>query len=120
MLQMWTVLTLQERLCCQIRPFQERFKLEEAYDEGPVLGLSKRINGPCIRNNLVKNTPPGLFGKPTEATVILEGKEIPTLLDTGSTVSTISESYFKEHLACSIPLKTIDEILDIECAGGTQ
>jgi hypothetical protein len=52
--------------------------------------------------------------------VILEGIETGALLDTGSTVSTISESYYQQHLACSIQLKTIKEILDIECAGGSN
>jgi hypothetical protein len=55
-----------------------------------------------------------------DTSVILEGIETGALLDTGSTVSTISESYYQQHLACSIQLKTIKEILDIECAGGSQ
>jgi hypothetical protein len=45
---------------------------------------------------------------------------VGALLDTGSTVSTISESYYQQHIACSIQLKTIKELLDIECAGGSQ
>ena len=61
-----------------------------------------------------------MFGKPTESEIILEGKRIPALLDTGSTVSTISELYYKEHLESSIPLHTLDSILEIECAGGTD
>jgi hypothetical protein len=65
---------------------------------------------------------PGVFiftsiGQPTETSIILEGIETGALLDTGSAVSTISESYYQQHLACSIQLKTIKEILDIECAG---
>jgi hypothetical protein len=50
---------------------------------------------------------------------LLNGKEIPALLDTGSTVSTVSESCYCKHLASSIPLKSRDNILDVECAGGT-
>ena len=46
--------------------------------------------------------------------------ETGALIDTGYTVSTISESYYQQHLACSIQLKTIKEMLDIECAGGSQ
>ena len=86
-----------------------------------MLGFCKRIgNGPSIKNNLVRNTPTGLFGSPTETTVLLEGKEVPSLLDTGSTVSTLCESYYRKHLEQSIPLKEITSLLDIECAGGTQ
>jgi predicted aspartyl protease len=48
-------------------------------------------------------TPPGLYGTPTETNILLNGKEIPALLDTGSTVSTISESYYSKHLASTIP-----------------
>jgi hypothetical protein len=29
------------------------------------------------------------------------------------------ESYYSKHLASTIPLKSLDNILDIECAGGT-
>ena len=64
--------------------------------------------------------PPGIFGDPTESEIIIQGKKVPALLDTGSTVSTISESYYQEHLSSSIPLNTLDTMLDIECAGGTQ
>lgn len=96
------------------------FKLQKAYDEGPVLGLNNNINGPDIKKNPVKLTPPGLFGKATETTVILEGKQISSLLDTGSTVSTISESYYKRQLSDQIQLHKIESILEIECAGGTQ
>ena len=81
--------------------------------------MNSKINGPSIKNNLVK-IPPGLYGQPTETSVILEGIETGALLDTGSTVSTISELYYQQHLACSIQLKTIKEILDIEFAGGSQ
>jgi hypothetical protein len=49
----------------------------------------------------------------SNASVILEGIETGAFLDTGSTVSIISESYYQQH---SIQLKTIKEILDIECA----
>jgi hypothetical protein len=80
--------------------------------------LNRKINGPSIKNNLVK-IPPGLYGQPKETSVILEGIETGALLDTCSTVSTISESCY-QHLACSIKLKTIEDILDIECAGGSQ
>jgi hypothetical protein len=49
------------------RSLEERFKLQEAYDAGPVLGLNRKIIGPSIKNNLVK-IPPGLYGQPTAGT----------------------------------------------------
>ena len=39
-------------------------------------------------------------------------------MDTGSTVSTVSESFYRQHL--TTPLITIDRLLDIECADGQQ
>lgn len=62
--------------------------------------------------------PPGLFGKPTETEIYVDGILTPTLLDTGSTVSTISETFYREHI--SAPLNMIDSLLDIECADGQQ
>jgi hypothetical protein len=56
-------------------------------------------NGPSIKNILVK-IPPGLYGQPTETSVILEGIETTALLDTGSTVSTIWNVAFSGLLLC--------------------
>jgi hypothetical protein len=56
------------------------FKLQEACDAGPVLRLNRKINGSSIKNNLVK-IQPGLYGQPTETSVILEGIETGALLD---------------------------------------
>jgi len=39
------------------------------------------------------------------------------LLDTGSTVSTICRTFYEDHLK-HIPIQTLDEILNIECADG--
>jgi hypothetical protein len=78
--------------------------------------LIRRTSGPKVSR---VRTPPGLYGTPTETGILLNGKKIPALLDTGSTVSTISESYYSKHRATTIPLKSLDNILDIECAGGT-
>jgi hypothetical protein len=48
--------------------------------------------------------PSGLYGKPAKTSVILEGIETGALLDTGSTVSTISESYYQQHLEVGVVL----------------
>lgn len=41
-------------------------------------------------------------------------------MDTGSTVSTVSYSFFQEHLRHTSPLHELDLLLDIECADGQQ
>jgi hypothetical protein len=48
----------------------------------PGVFIFTSINGPSIKNNLVK-IPPGLYGQPTETSVILEGIETGALLDIG-------------------------------------
>ncbi len=58
-----------------------------------------------------------LVGRPNETDIILENLQCKALLDTGSTVSTICQSFYEEHLK-DIPLQTIDRILKVECAGG--
>lgn len=35
-----------------------------------------------------------MFGKPSEAEIIIHGRRVTALLDTGSTVSTISKSFY--------------------------
>ena len=95
---------------------QERFKLQEAYGGGPSLGLSCSTSGPTTKNQII---PPGLFGRPTETEVVLYGRTVKTLLDTGSTVSTISHSYYSTYMS-EVELQNLDTILDIECAGGQQ
>ena len=62
--------------------------------------------------------PPGLFGTPIEVQIKLNGNLTTALLDTGSTVSTVSENYYREHM--STPLITIEKMLDIECADGKK
>lgn len=108
-------------MSCETGPYKEAFKLEETWTRGPVLGFSRRIKDPTIKNNKVRTSiPPGMFGKPTETEIILEGKRITALLDTGSTVSTISKSFYTKELSHFIEMRHLNQILDIECAGGTQ
>ena len=111
---LWTRGTHSDWLSCAIG--SQTFKPQEGYAEGRVLGLIRRTSGPKVSR---VRTPPGLYGTPTKTGILLNGKEIPALLDTGSTVSTISESYYSKHLATTIPLKSLDNILDVACAGGT-
>ena len=99
-----------------LRPSRRGFKREEAYDEGPVLGFTQNFTqAPSIKNNLVKsNIPPGLLGQPAKTVVNLEGDSVFTLLDTGSTVSTLSQYYYEAYLSHAIPLQPMDTLLQIE------
>lgn len=118
MLQMWTVRTHKDRMSNNIRRNKEAFKREEVSEAGPSLGLCQAAPGPNITYEH-RRIPPGLFGKPTENVVVLYDKPVNTLLDTGSTVSTISETYYNQYLS-ELPLQNINTLLDIECAGGQQ
>ena len=110
---MWPIWTYQDRMQSKTWP-QQTFKPEQAYAKGTSIGLD-RSNVP---GHFKEQTPPGLFGKPTETDIFINNKPTPSLLDTGSTVSTVSESYFKEHI--SLPLENLDKRLDKECADGKQ
>ncbi|VDH97528.1 Hypothetical predicted protein [Mytilus galloprovincialis] len=59
----------------------------------------------------------GLLGSPNEVTVVINGFQAAALLDTGSTVSTVSQSFHRQYLADS-PIQTLNQILNIECADG--
>ena len=61
--------------------------------------------------------PAGLCGQPTEGSVSVEGVYSKALLDTGSTVSTMSESHYNSYFS-HIPLHPLASILEIECADG--
>lgn len=91
---MWTLRSFTDWMSGYLRSPEEFFKLQAVYDQGPVVGLKKNAtHGPKIRNNLVKEIPQGLLEKPAaESTVELEGNKVNTLLDTGSTVSTLAYS----------------------------
>ncbi|VDH90836.1 Hypothetical predicted protein [Mytilus galloprovincialis] len=59
----------------------------------------------------------GLLGSPNEVTVVINGIQASALLDTGSTVSTVSPSFHRQYLADS-SIQTLNQILNIECADG--
>ena len=60
--------------------------------------------------------PSDLMGDPNVATVLICDQECQALLDTGSTVSTISKTFF--DLFENAPLFSLDSVLHIECADG--
>ena len=58
-----------------------------------------------------------LLGSPNEVTVKVNGIPASALLDTGSTVSTVSESFHRQYLADQT-IQALNHILHIECADG--
>ena len=60
-----------------------------------------------------------LVGSPNESDVIVNNISTKALLDTGSTVSTVSEHFYKNKLT-DVVLNPLDVILKIECADGQQ
>jgi hypothetical protein len=69
--------------------------------------------------NSKHNIPLGLFGTPTETKVTLQDINTKALIDTGSTVSTLSHTFYREHLS-HLELKALHSLLNIECADGKQ
>ncbi|VDI80157.1 Hypothetical predicted protein [Mytilus galloprovincialis] len=61
----------------------------------------------------------GLLGSSNEVPITVNGINTTALLDTGSTVSTISESFYNQHLY-STPLQSLSFLLKIECADGQR
>ena len=85
---------------------EERFKRLGALVDGPNQGTSTEG--------------PKLVGEVTVANVSINGKEVNGLLDTGSSVSVISQSFYEENLKDTTELRPVTEILNIECASGTM
>ena len=63
------------------------------------------------------NKKSSLIGESNEVPVKVFNIATTALLDTGSTVSTISETFYKEHFP-EIPLQSLDFALTVECADG--
>lgn len=61
--------------------------------------------------------PPGLVGPRCTSTVSVGDTSCESILDTGSQVTTISETFHSSHLA-SIPIQPIHDLLEVEGAGG--
>ena len=64
-----------------------------------------------------RSIPPGLIGPRCTASVFIEGVPCESILDTGSQVTTVSESFHKIHLS-HLPVHPIHALLEIEGAGG--
>ena len=80
----------------------------------PVRQISHNIS---VNNSEKKKIPAGLCGTTTETEVTINGITTTALLDTGSTVSTLSQKFYDTFLQ-HLPIKTINQLLQIECADG--
>lgn len=82
--------------------------------------MSQTTKG-LFKESSVKNTvckpPKGLVGTRTSATVIIAGKETNCLLDTGSQVTTVPQSFYEQHLS-DLPINLLGDLLDVEGANG--
>ena len=111
---MWAGRTSGKRMQKQHRCIWKAFKLQAVFDEGR--STDKEVDSPTIQPSR-STVPPGLCGSPTETSILVSGVPTTTLLDTGSTVSTISQQFFEDHLN-HLQLQPLDSILNIECADG--
>ena len=59
-----------------------------------------------------------LLGNTNEAVVIVGNRQCLALIDTGSMISNISESFYRNYLKQQYPLKDLDQLLEIEGASG--
>ena len=66
------------------------------------------------------NSKLNLVGPRCESVLSVCGVSAQCLLDTGSQVSTVSASFFDQNLAASSPLQKIDQLINIEVAGGHE
>ena len=62
---------------------------------------------------------PLLIGPACESDLKVNGVSARCLVDTGSQVSTVSHSFYKEHLA-DVPFHDMQQVLQIEVAGGAH
>ena len=65
-----------------------------------------------------QNAPQDLIGPVNETFVKLEGQPARALLDTGSQVSCLSETFYKQYLS-HVELRTLETLLEVEGAGGS-
>ena len=79
--------------------------------------IGPKDNSPQVPKT--KQIPKVLIGNTNETSVFINGNVCKALLDTGSTVSTVSESYYRECL-CQTPIQTLNNLLEIESASGDR
>uniref|UniRef100_A0A3Q1HDU2 Gypsy retrotransposon integrase-like protein 1 n=1 Tax=Acanthochromis polyacanthus TaxID=80966 RepID=A0A3Q1HDU2_9TELE len=74
------------------------------------MGLKSSLNPDSI-------LPQGLIGPRCAAAVLVDGTHCESIMDSGSQVTTISESFHKKHLS-HLPIQPVHALLEIEGAGG--
>lgn len=102
-----SLLELWGRQSSEVSVSTPSFKHVSAAVVGQTVGKKE---GPDINN---------LLGKANEAEISLNGAKCTVLLDTGSTVSTVSEMFLKQFLSVTgVKRHPLEDILRIECASG--
>jgi len=82
-------------------------------------GLSKLLSAPVVESDesTKSRIDSNLVGDINEVNVIIGEKSAKALLDTGSVVSLVTETFYKNNLS-DIEIKPVGDILNIECADG--
>ena len=93
---------------CYFRPLSSSGKLRPTCAKGQTLG--REFQRPSTDEST-------LIGTANEVSVEVNGVGVKALIDTGSTVSTISRSFCKEQFP-DIEIKSLDTVIPIECADG--
>lgn len=104
---MWTSWTYTIWLSCTLGP-QKRFKLTATCFETRTLGCTDR-----------QRQVPGIIRDNTEVTIRINGIPTAALLDTGSTVSTICESFYEQNLQ-DVEIQDIGDLFELKCADGSD
>ena len=94
------------------------FKLVSAQIAGQNVG-NQDENDPENDRNFKARPGPKLVGNINEVDIKIDGLPVTALCDTGSCVSTCSEKFFNENFKHK-DLQSLDSILNIECADGSQ
>lgn len=106
--------------------YRSHFKLESVPIEGQI-GAGSQVTRPRKRqhtshmHSYTKQQPAilpkGLIGAKCTAQVIIGGQDCGCLLDTGSQVTTIPESFHQEYLS-HLPILSLNNLLEVEGANG--
>lgn len=105
--QVWTTRTSILRLSGELT---QDFKHQQACVRGQTFG-HRQIQRPINTIQLVS--------KASEIMITIENIDCKALLDTGSTVSTINEEFYRKYLN-HLELHSITDILNVECADGNS
>ena len=70
-------------------------------------------------NSGTRQKDPKLVGTTNEVNIELESNKTKALVDTGSCISTVSESFYNEKLP-EIKLQPLDNLIKVECADGQE